>query len=131
MRGELSCRRNVKRVSLAGCWWPVLICSERKVLLAGCWWLVCSVGFHVEVHCSSRAVGCGLCTLHLEISSQEFACNLGVFVKKKREREFACDNTADVRVISGKRGVCSSSSVRRMRNRRIFSGLWVPVVGWW
>jgi hypothetical protein len=27
---------------LAGGWWLVLICSERKVLLADCWWLVCS-----------------------------------------------------------------------------------------
>jgi hypothetical protein len=27
---------------LAGGWWLVLICAERKVLLAGCWWLVCS-----------------------------------------------------------------------------------------
>jgi hypothetical protein len=26
---------------LAGCWWLVLICSERKALLTGCWWLVC------------------------------------------------------------------------------------------
>jgi hypothetical protein len=31
-----------KPVCLAGGWWLVLICSERKVLLAGCWWLVCS-----------------------------------------------------------------------------------------
>jgi hypothetical protein len=29
-------------VRLAGGWWLVLICSERKVLLADCWWLVCS-----------------------------------------------------------------------------------------
>jgi hypothetical protein len=29
-------------VRLAGGWWLVLICSERKVLLTGCWWLVCS-----------------------------------------------------------------------------------------
>jgi hypothetical protein len=28
--------------ALAGDWWPVLICSERKVLSAGCWWLICS-----------------------------------------------------------------------------------------
>jgi hypothetical protein len=27
-------------VRLVGCWWLVLIFSERKVLLAGCWWLV-------------------------------------------------------------------------------------------
>jgi hypothetical protein len=27
---------------LAGGWWLVLICAERKVLLAGCWWLICS-----------------------------------------------------------------------------------------
>jgi hypothetical protein len=27
---------------LAGGWWLVLICSERKVLLADSWWLVCS-----------------------------------------------------------------------------------------
>jgi hypothetical protein len=57
------------------------------------WWLISqanrTVGFHVEVHCSSRAVGCGLCTLHLEISSQEFACNLGVYVKKKKENLLA------------------------------------------
>jgi hypothetical protein len=33
---------NPQRVRLAGGWWLVLICSERKVLLAGCWWLVCS-----------------------------------------------------------------------------------------
>jgi hypothetical protein len=26
-------------VRLAGCWWLVLICSERKILLAGCWLL--------------------------------------------------------------------------------------------
>jgi hypothetical protein len=26
-------------VRLAGCWWLVLICSERKILLAG-WWLL-------------------------------------------------------------------------------------------
>jgi hypothetical protein len=25
---------------VAGGWWLVLICSERKVLLASCWWLV-------------------------------------------------------------------------------------------
>jgi hypothetical protein len=29
-------------VRLAGGWWLVLICAERKVLLAGCWWLICS-----------------------------------------------------------------------------------------
>jgi hypothetical protein len=29
-------------VRLAGGWWLVLVCSERRVLLAGCWWLVCS-----------------------------------------------------------------------------------------
>jgi hypothetical protein len=29
-------------VRLAGGWWLVLVCSERKVLLSGCWWLVCS-----------------------------------------------------------------------------------------
>jgi hypothetical protein len=28
-------------VRLAGGWWLVLVCSERKVLLAGCW-LICS-----------------------------------------------------------------------------------------
>jgi hypothetical protein len=28
-------------IRLAGGWWLVLICSERKVLLSGCWWLVC------------------------------------------------------------------------------------------
>jgi hypothetical protein len=28
-------------VRLAGGWWLVLVCSERRVLLAGCWWLVC------------------------------------------------------------------------------------------
>jgi hypothetical protein len=32
----------VQPVRLAGGWWLVLICSERKVLLAGCWWLICS-----------------------------------------------------------------------------------------
>jgi hypothetical protein len=26
-------------IRLAGCWWLVLICSERKILLAG-WWLL-------------------------------------------------------------------------------------------
>jgi hypothetical protein len=26
---------------VAGGWWLVLVCSERRVLLAGCWWLVC------------------------------------------------------------------------------------------
>jgi hypothetical protein len=25
---------------VAGGWWLVLICCERKVLLAGCWWLI-------------------------------------------------------------------------------------------
>jgi hypothetical protein len=29
-------------VLLAGGWWLVLVCSERRILLAGCWWLVCS-----------------------------------------------------------------------------------------
>jgi hypothetical protein len=29
-------------VRLAGGWWLVLICSERKVLLAGCCWLISS-----------------------------------------------------------------------------------------
>jgi hypothetical protein len=29
-------RKNLEPVRLAGCWWLVLICSERKVLLAGC-----------------------------------------------------------------------------------------------
>jgi hypothetical protein len=33
---------DLQPVRLAGGWWPVLICSERKVLLADCWWLVCS-----------------------------------------------------------------------------------------
>jgi hypothetical protein len=28
-------------VRLAGGWWLILVCSDRKVLLAGCWWLVC------------------------------------------------------------------------------------------
>jgi hypothetical protein len=28
-------------VRLAGGWWLVLVCSERKVLLAGYWWMVC------------------------------------------------------------------------------------------
>jgi hypothetical protein len=28
-------------VRLAGGWWLVLICYERKVLLTGCWWLIC------------------------------------------------------------------------------------------
>jgi hypothetical protein len=27
---------------VAGGWWLVLICAERKVLLPDCWWLVCS-----------------------------------------------------------------------------------------
>jgi hypothetical protein len=30
-----------QHVRLAGGWWLVLVCSERRVLLAGCWWLVC------------------------------------------------------------------------------------------
>jgi hypothetical protein len=33
---------NWQPVRLAGGWWLVLVCSERRVLLAGCWWLVCS-----------------------------------------------------------------------------------------
>jgi hypothetical protein len=33
---------NFQTVRLAGGWWLVLFCSERKVMLAGCWWLVCS-----------------------------------------------------------------------------------------
>jgi hypothetical protein len=32
---------NLQPVRLAGGWWLVLVCSERRVLLAGCWWLVC------------------------------------------------------------------------------------------
>jgi hypothetical protein len=31
--------RNVGLVRLAGGWWLVLICCERKILLGG-WWLV-------------------------------------------------------------------------------------------
>jgi hypothetical protein len=31
-----------RKILLTGCWWLVLICSERKILLTGCWWLVCS-----------------------------------------------------------------------------------------
>jgi hypothetical protein len=33
---------NLEPVRLAGGWWLVLVCSERRVLLAGCWWLVCA-----------------------------------------------------------------------------------------
>jgi hypothetical protein len=33
-------RSHIQPVRLAGGWWLVLICSERKVLLAGCWWLI-------------------------------------------------------------------------------------------
>jgi hypothetical protein len=33
--------RNWQPVRLAGGWWLVLVCCERRVLLAGCWWLVC------------------------------------------------------------------------------------------
>jgi hypothetical protein len=33
---------NHQPVRLAGGWWLVLVCSERRVLLASCWWLVCS-----------------------------------------------------------------------------------------
>jgi hypothetical protein len=32
----------IQPVRLAGDWWLMLLCSERRVLLAGCWWLVCS-----------------------------------------------------------------------------------------
>jgi hypothetical protein len=32
---------NIQPVRLAGGWWLVLVCSERRVLLAVCWWLVC------------------------------------------------------------------------------------------
>jgi hypothetical protein len=40
--GALPKRASLSRhVRLAGGWWLVLICSERKVLLAGCWWPVC------------------------------------------------------------------------------------------
>jgi hypothetical protein len=31
-----------QHVRLAGGWWPLLICPERKILLGGCWWLICS-----------------------------------------------------------------------------------------
>jgi hypothetical protein len=31
-----------QHVRLAGGWWLVLICSERKILLSSCWWLICS-----------------------------------------------------------------------------------------
>jgi hypothetical protein len=34
--------KNRQPIRLAGGWWLVLICSERKILLTGCWWLVCS-----------------------------------------------------------------------------------------
>jgi hypothetical protein len=27
---------------VAGGWWLMLICFERKILLASCWWLICS-----------------------------------------------------------------------------------------
>jgi hypothetical protein len=33
---------DVQPVRLAGCWWLVLVCSERKVPLTNCRWLVCS-----------------------------------------------------------------------------------------
>jgi hypothetical protein len=39
---QLNSVKNNQPVRLAGGWWLVLICSERKVLLAGWWWLVCS-----------------------------------------------------------------------------------------
>jgi hypothetical protein len=39
---NLNLRPNYQPVRLAGGWWLVLICCERKVLLAGCWWLICS-----------------------------------------------------------------------------------------
>jgi hypothetical protein len=32
-------------VRLAGGWWLVLICSERRVLLAGCGWLLVAGSF--------------------------------------------------------------------------------------
>jgi hypothetical protein len=32
----------LSHVRLAGGWWLVLVCSERKILLASCWWLICS-----------------------------------------------------------------------------------------
>jgi hypothetical protein len=35
-------RRVFRPVRLAGGWWLVLVCSERKVLLAGSCWLICS-----------------------------------------------------------------------------------------
>jgi hypothetical protein len=35
-------RGDAQPVSLAGGWWLVLICAERKVLLASCCWLICS-----------------------------------------------------------------------------------------
>jgi hypothetical protein len=39
---ENYCPWNPQPVRLAGGWWLVLVCSERKVLMVGCWWLVCS-----------------------------------------------------------------------------------------
>jgi hypothetical protein len=42
--GQVSVRKVSDKwpVRLAGGWWLMLICSERKVLLADCCWLVCS-----------------------------------------------------------------------------------------
>jgi hypothetical protein len=41
--GWLHCR--LQPVRLAGCWWLVLICSERKVLLTGLFWEKSNVGW--------------------------------------------------------------------------------------
>jgi hypothetical protein len=37
--------RNKQPVRLAGGWWLVLVCSERRVLLAGCGWLLVAGSF--------------------------------------------------------------------------------------
>jgi hypothetical protein len=41
-RKRVHITQDIQTVRLAGGWWLVLICSERKVLLPGCWWLVYS-----------------------------------------------------------------------------------------
>jgi hypothetical protein len=39
------CMQRARSVRLAGGWWLVLICSERRVLLAGCGWLLVADSF--------------------------------------------------------------------------------------
>jgi hypothetical protein len=33
--------RELHPIHLAGDWWLVLICFERKIPQRGCWWLIC------------------------------------------------------------------------------------------